>query len=162
MSLDNDIARLSRVPLFQELNTVQVRFLAFSAMHREPRVGEALFHEGAEAFSGFVVANGEITLSRGEGEAKQDLATCEPGCLIGELALFVEMRRPATATATLPTDVIEINRALMARMLDEFPELAIRLRAFLAGRLTATVSELRKVGQAMNRIGEGQSRFATE
>jgi CRP-like cAMP-binding protein len=67
--------------------------------------------------------------------------------------LFAEMRRPATAIATRPTDVIEINRALMARMLNEFPELAIRLRAFLAGRLSATVSELRKVAQAMNRIG---------
>jgi CRP-like cAMP-binding protein len=153
MSLDSDIARLSRVPLFQELTSVQVRLLAFSAMHREVRVGEALFHEGAEAFSGFVVANGEIVLSRGEGEAKQKLATCEPGCLIGELALFAEMRRPATAIASRPTDVIEINRALMARMLDEFPELAIRLRVFLAGRLTATVSELGRVAQALNRIG---------
>jgi CRP-like cAMP-binding protein len=153
MSLDSDIARLSRVPLFQELNTVQVRLLAFSSVHRELTAGEALFHEGAEAFSGFVVANGEIVLLRGEGEAKQKVATCEPGSLIGELALFAEMRRPATAIATRPTDVIEINRALMARMLNEFPELAIRLRAFLAGRLTATVSELGRVAQALNRIG---------
>jgi hypothetical protein len=44
----------------------------------------------------------------------------------------------------------------MTRMLNEFPELAIRLRALLAGRLMATVSELRSVGQIMNRIGATQ------
>jgi hypothetical protein len=49
--------------------------------------------------------------------------------------------------------VIEINRALITRMLNEYPQLALRLRTVLAERLAATVSELGKVGQALSRIG---------
>jgi CRP-like cAMP-binding protein len=152
MSLDSDIALLSRVPLFSELNSEQVRLLAFSALHRELRVDEVLFHEGAEAFSGYIVASGEIVMSRGEGKAKKTLATCEPGSLIGEIALFIATKRPATATATRLTDLIEINRALMTRMLNEYPHVALRLRAALTDRLTATVSELGRVRQALNQI----------
>jgi CRP-like cAMP-binding protein len=152
MSLDSDIALLSRVPLFSELNSEQVRLLAFSAVRRELRVDEVLFREGQEAHSGYIVANGEIVMTRGEGSTKKTLATCEPGSLIGEIALFIETKRPATATATRLTDVMEINRALMTRMLNEYPHVALRLRATLTERLTATVSELGRVKQALHRI----------
>jgi CRP-like cAMP-binding protein len=152
MSLDSDISLLSHVPLFSELNSEQVRLLAFSAVHRELRVDEVLFFEGAEALSGFIVASGEVVLSRGEGKAKKVLATCEPGSLVGEIALFIATKRPATATATRLTDVMEINRALMTRMLNEYPHVALRLRAALSERLTATVSELGRVKHALNQI----------
>lgn len=157
MSLDSDISLLSRIPLFGELSAEQVRLLAFSAVHRELRVDEVLFREGEEAKSGFIVASGEIVLARGEGNKKKTVATCEPGSLIGEIALFIETRRPATATATRLSDVIEINRALMIRMLNEYPHVALRLRAALAERLSATVSELSRVKDALGRIDSSRS-----
>jgi len=153
MSLDSDISLLSGIALFHELSAEQLRLLAFSAVHREIRVDEVLFREGDEAASGFVVASGEIVMSRGEGKARKVLATCEAGCLIGEIALFIKTARPATATASRLTDVMEINRALVTRMLNEYPHVALRLRAALAERLTATVTELGRVRQALDRIG---------
>jgi CRP-like cAMP-binding protein len=151
MSLDSDISLLSRIALFHELSAEQLRLLAFSAVHREIRVDEVLFREGDEAASGFIVASGEVVLSRGEGKDKKVLATCDPGCLIGEIALFIKTTRPATATASRLSDVMEINRALVTRMLNEYPHVALRLRAALAERLTATVTELGKVRQALDR-----------
>jgi CRP-like cAMP-binding protein len=153
MSLDSDISLLSGIALFHELSAEQLRLLAFSAVHREIRVDEVLFREGDEAASGFIVASGEIVLSRGEGKDKKVLATCDGGCLIGEIALFIKTARPATATASRLTDVMEINRALVTRMLNEYPHVALRLRAALAERLTATVTELGKVRQALDRAG---------
>jgi CRP-like cAMP-binding protein len=158
MSLDSDISLLSRVPLFSELNAEQVRLLAFSAAHRELRVDEVLFRQGEDATSGFIVASGEIALSHGDGKARKTLASCEAGCLVGEIALFIETKRPATATATRLTDVIEINRALISRMLNEYPHVALRLRAVLAERLTATVSELGRVKQALDQIDRPAAR----
>jgi CRP-like cAMP-binding protein len=152
MSLDGDISLLTRVPLFSELNGEQVRLLAFSAGHRELRVDETLFREGDKALSGYIVASGELVMSRGEGPAKKALATCGTGSLVGEIALFIETRRPGTATATRLTDVLEINRSLMTRMLNEYPHVALRLRAVLAERLTATVAELDHVKTALARI----------
>lgn len=158
MSLDSDIALLSQVPLFSELNPEQVRLLAFSALHRELRVDEVLFREGDEAQSGFVVASGELVLSHGEGRRKKVLATCEPGSLIGEVALLIPTKRPATATANRLSNVMEINRTLVTRMLNEYPQVALRMRAALSERLTATVAELGKVRQALHKIGHTPAR----
>ena len=152
MSLDSDIALLSQIPLFSELNSEQVRLLAFSAVHRELRVDEVLFREGDDAQSGFVVVSGEIAMSHGEGRRKKVLATCEPGSLIGEVALLIPTKRPATAIANRLSDVMEINRTLITRMLNEYPHVALRMRSALSERLTATVAELGKVQQALRKI----------
>jgi CRP-like cAMP-binding protein len=158
MSLDRDIALLSRVPLFSELSTEQLRLLAFSAVRLELSPGQILFREGAAALSGYIIAYGGIELSIGEGGGKRIVATCETGSLVGEIALFVEIRRPATGTAIVSSEVLEIDRKLVTRMLNEYPHVAIRLRATLAERLAATVSELTRVRQALNDIDRGSAR----
>jgi CRP-like cAMP-binding protein len=158
MSLDRDIALLSRIPLFSELSTEQLRLLAFSAVRLELSPGQILFREGAAALSGYIIAYGGIELSIGEGGGKRIVATCETGSLVGEIALFVEIRRPATGTAIVSSEVLEIDRKLVTRMLNEYPHVAIRLRATLAERLAATVSELTRVRQALNEIDRGSAR----
>ena len=156
MSLDRDMALLSKVPLFSELGNEHLRLLAFSAVRTELNVDQMLFREGSPATSGYVVASGELELSTGQGRHRQFLRNCEPGSLIGEIALFVETRRPATATAVRHTEVLEISRAMVTRMLNEYPHVALRLRATLAERLRATVGELNRVRQALSRIDHGK------
>lgn len=145
MSLDGDIALLKRVPLFADLPLEQMRLIAFSAVRVDMIAGQVLFREGQPAQAGYVVAKGAVELTRGDGALREVLATCEPGSLIGEMALFVETTRPATATTTAASQLLEIDRKLISRMLREFPHIAERMHALLAGRLTATVSELQKV-----------------
>ena len=58
MSLDRDIALLTRIPLFSELPTEQLRLLAFSAVRLELPPDQVLFREGAKATSGYVVSSG--------------------------------------------------------------------------------------------------------
>ena len=137
MSLDRDIAMLSRIPLFTELTTEQLRLLAFSAVRLELSPGQILFRENAVAQSGYIVAFGGIELSVGDGTGKRVLTTCEAGSLIGEMALFIETVRPATATAIVSSEVLEVDRKLVRRMLNEYPHVALRLRATLVERLQA-------------------------
>ena len=152
MSLDRDIALLSRVPLFGELTTEQLRLLAFSAVRLELSPGQVLFREGATAGSGYVVAFGGIEMSIGQAGKRKVVMTCETGSLIGELALFIETKRPATATAIVSTEVLDIDRKLVTRMLNEYPHVAVRLRKTLAGRLTATIGELGKIRNLLDSI----------
>ena len=152
MSLDGDIALLKRVPLFAELPTEQLRLIAFSAVRLELVPGQVLFRAGAKAPCGYVVSSGRLELSAGEGGKAETVATCEAGSLVGEIALFIETRRPATATAATASQVIEIDRKLITRMLNEYPQAAVRMRATLSDRLTATVFDLGKVRQALARI----------
>ena len=154
MSLDRDIAMLSRIPLFTELTTEQLRLLAFSAVRLELQPGQVLFRENAVAQSGYIVVFGGIELSVGDGTGKRVITTCEAGSLIGEIALFVETTRPATATAIVSSEVLEIDRKLVRRMLNEYPHVALRLRATLAERLQATVAELTKVRDQLENVGK--------
>jgi len=154
MSLDRDIAMLSRIPLFNELTTEQLRLLAFSAVRLELAPGKVLFRENAVAQSGYIVAFGGIELSVGDGTDKRILTTCEAGSLIGEMALFIETVRPATATAIVSSEVLEVDRKLVRRMLNEYPHVALRLRATLSDRLQATVAELTKVRDQLQNVGK--------
>jgi CRP-like cAMP-binding protein len=158
MSLDRDITLLSRVPLFSELSTEQLRLLAFSAVRLELSPGQILFRENAAALSGYVISYGGIELTTGEGAARRIVATCEGGSLVGEIALFIDTRRPATGTAIVSTEVLEIDRKLVTRMLNEYPHVALRLRATLAERLTATINDLSTVRQALMDIDRRTAR----
>lgn len=158
MSLDGDIALLKRVPLFGSLPTEQLRLIAFSAVRLDLLSGQVLFRANDRAMSGYVVSTGTVELTVRDGERTDVVAKCEAGSLIGEIALFIETKRPATATASAPSQVLEIDRKLIARMLNEYPHIAVSLRATLADRLTATVSELGRVRDALQKIERLQPR----
>ena len=71
------------------------------------------------------------------------MGTCT---LLGEVALFAETKRTATATALEPATVLFIPRPLFIRMLDSFPEAAAKLRETLASRLDQTTRQIDNVG----------------
>lgn len=152
MSLDRDIAMLARIPLFSELSTEQLRLLAFSAVRLNLSPGQVLFREGTMAGSGYVVVYGAIEMSHGQGGRRQVLTTCEQGSLIGELALFIETKRPATATAVVSSEVLDIDRKLVTRMLSEYPHVATRLQRILASRVTATIGELTEIKKRLDAV----------
>lgn len=156
MSLDSDMAVLRRVALFGDLPSEPLRLLAFSAGRRELAPHQVLFRAGDVAHSGFVVAEGAIQMS--SGAKRKTLATCEAGTLIGELALLVETRRPATAASVGNSVVLEIDRTLIIRMLNEFPRVAVKWRATMSERLMATVDELGKVRKALGPVDRAKVR----
>jgi CRP-like cAMP-binding protein len=158
MTLDSDIALLKGIPLFGELPTEQLRLLAFSAVRLELAADQVLFREGAKAASGYIVSSGGLKLTVGAGDKQHVVATCEIGSLVGEIALFVETTRPATATAVVQTQLLEIERRVILRMLNEYPHIALRLRATLAERLTATMADLSRVRQTLASIERRPSR----
>ena len=158
MSLDSDIALLKSIPLFDELPTEQLRLLAFSAVRLELAEGQVLFREGTKATSGYVVSSGRVELTVGSGEKQRLVATCEAGSLIGEIALFIETRRQATGIAVSRGEVLEVERKVFLRMLNEYPHVAMQVRKTLSNRLTATVSELDRVRKALMGISGPERR----
>jgi CRP-like cAMP-binding protein len=148
MSLESDIALLKGVPLFAGLAAEQLRLIAFSAVRLELAKDQVLFRAGTKAQSGFVVLSGKVELAAGDPGRHKTVTVCDRGALIGEMALFVETKRPATATAQVPSEVLEIERKAMLRMLNEYPAVAADLRVTLAKRLSATAAELARVRSA--------------
>ena len=139
MAIDDDIAFLERVPTLGLLGRPALRILAIGAETRHVHGGEVLFNAGDEAEGGFVVQAGRFQLS--SSEDGKDL-TVGPCTLLGEVALFAEIKRPATAKALEPATVLIIPRPLFIRMLDSFPDAARKLRETLAGRLDQATREI--------------------
>ena len=139
MAIDDDIAFLERVPPLGLLGRPALRILAIGAETRHVHGGEVLFNAGDEAEGGFVVQAGRFQLS--SSEDGKDL-TVGPCTLLGEVALFAETKRPATAKALEPATVLIIPRPLFIRMLDSFPDAARKLRETLAGRLDQATREI--------------------
>jgi len=139
MAIDDDIAFLERVPTLGLLGRPALRILAIGAETRHVHGGEVLFNAGDEAEGGFVVQAGRFQLS--SSEDGKDL-TVGPCTLLGEVALFAETKRPATAKSLEPATVLIIPRPLFIRMLDSFPDAARKLRETLAGRLDQATREI--------------------
>jgi CRP-like cAMP-binding protein len=140
MTIEDDIAFMERVPTLNLLGRQALRILAIGAQSRYVHGGEILFSAGDEADGGYVVQQGRFNLVPGVDEAKA--LTAGPYSLLGEVALFTESQRTATATALEPSTVLLIPRPLFLKMLDSFPESARKLRDALAGRVDQSTRDI--------------------
>ena len=140
MSIEDDIAFLERVPTLRLLGRTALRILAIGAESRYVHDGEALFHAGDAADSGYVVQEGSFELRpAGPGGAE---VIAGPGTLLGELALLAETARPATAVAREPSTVIRISRSLFLKMLEGYPDAAQTLREQIAARMAQSMQDM--------------------
>jgi CRP-like cAMP-binding protein len=147
MTVEDDISLLERTPTLSLLGRQALRILAIGAETRYIHNGEVLFRAGAEAGGAFVVQEGRFNLSSANDGRTVTVGPCT---LLGELALFTEVRRPATAKAIEPSVVLSIPRQLFLKMLDSIPEAAHNLREALAARLEQSTREIHKIGASLD------------
>ncbi|MBO0662271.1 cyclic nucleotide-binding domain-containing protein [Jiella sp. MQZ9-1] len=145
MSLESDIAILRKVRLFDDLETDQLRLLAFGAEHRRLHAGEFVFRENARADAGFVIVSGAVAMIHGRGEDARELSRHGAGALLGELCLIAETTRPASARAESDCALIRISRPLFRRMLEEYPDLAAVLHQRILTELETMLAEIQRI-----------------
>jgi len=141
MSIEDDIALLARVPALNLLGMAALQVLAIGAEQRDYGYGDVLFHQNDIADAGYVVRRGSFRVAA-EGGPEVVVGVGE---LIGELALIVDMRRPATATALEHSTVVRVSRTLYQRVLESHPEAARRIRDDLAARTNAAASAIARL-----------------
>jgi CRP-like cAMP-binding protein len=106
--------------------------------------GEVLCHEGEPGNECFLIAQGEIAVSKlidPDEDRSKILASLKQGDLIGEMALMEEVPRSATVTATTDALVFVISRDAFKELLQTQPEGAVKL---LLGIITTMSSRLRR------------------
>lgn len=108
------------------------------------KAGEMLFEQGDPGDALFAISSGELEFSiLSLNGRKLTLDLMGPGDIFGEIALFDPGPRTATATATLPSQVLRVRSADVQAQLSQHPELAIDMIR-LAGR------RMRYMGQQLN------------
>ena len=74
-----------------------------------------------------------------------------PGALIGETALLTEAKRTTGAVAREPSTVVRIPRQLFLKMLEGYPDAALRMRDAIAAKVSQTANELSRVRDSLVR-----------
>jgi CRP-like cAMP-binding protein len=150
MSLEDDITFFAQVPTLAVLGKDALRILAIGAETRNLPSGAVLFYAGELAEGGYIVQEGLLLLEPGTLQEGKEV-TVGPGTLVGELALLTDMVCPATAIAKEPTVVIRITRNLFKKMLEGYPEAAVKLRDIMAERVDDWTQELAAVKRVMDK-----------
>lgn len=150
MSLEDDIAFFEKVPTLAVLGKHALRILAIGAETRNLPSGAVLFYAGELADGGYIVQEGSLLLEPGTLQEGKEV-TVGRGTLVGELALLTDMVCPATAIAKEPTVVIRITRNLFKKMLEGYPEAAVKLRDIMAERVDDWTQELAAVKRVMDK-----------
>lgn len=141
MTLDDDIANLSRIPLFAFFEPSALRMLALSAEARLLRGGDVLFRRGETSDGGYVLTIGSIALDPYDERGPRSLII-RPWTLIGETALVAPSTRRAAAVAREPATVLKILRPTFHVILEQHPATAARVRDFFRRRLVHFIREV--------------------
>jgi CRP-like cAMP-binding protein len=85
--------------------------------------GEVLFYQNDRAENAYAIENGWISISRSDQDGNEMvLSNLSKGALFGELAIFDEEPRSATAMAITNVELIVIHRKDMLEMIRQSPE----------------------------------------
>jgi CRP-like cAMP-binding protein len=122
---------LQQVPTFSACSETELEHLLALADMRAIEAGDVIIREGEVGDEFFLIAQGDVAVSR-RGAAVAQLG---PGSFFGELALFDDAPRNASVDAVGPTALAVFSRGRFRSALDDVPALRDSLLRGMARRL---------------------------
>jgi CRP-like cAMP-binding protein len=134
--LEDSIALLGAVPVFETLGPEDLRRVAEVAVPRRFQPHQVIFREGDASDTCYVVRSGHARAVREHGDGRTiALAHFGPGDIFGELAMFDDERRSATVETLDAVDAVAVAGSDMRRLLREHPDISVKLVIALGRRL---------------------------
>ncbi|HSP35582.1 MAG TPA: cyclic nucleotide-binding domain-containing protein, partial [Thermoanaerobaculia bacterium] len=100
---------LGSIPLFESLAADDIASLARRLEEISYEPGDVIFRHGDQGDSLFIIEEGAVEISYGEGKSKVTLVDLFPGQYFGELAVFDGAPRSATATASRKSHLVRLD-----------------------------------------------------
>ncbi|MDR3389799.1 MAG: DUF1003 domain-containing protein [Rudaea sp.] len=148
-----DATLLRSVSLFEGLSEEDLQALAGNLVRRTFAAGQMIFSHGDAGTAMYIIESGDVNIHLpGEASRRISLADLAGGEFFGELALFDEKVRSASALATTDVVLLELEHGTLEHYLETRPQAAMailrtmsrRLRetnAILSGRVARNVDE---------------------
>ena len=149
---------LANIPLFESLTEDDLAALSGRLEEIDYGEGDVIFSQGDEGSSLFLIEDGGVEISYGEGKSKVRLATLFNGQYFGELSLFDGAPRSATATAAKRSRLIRLDRDDLVDFVNKNPAAALRIIAEMSERLRQT-NELMSRQVSRNVLEEAEERL---
>lgn len=130
---------LGKVSIFSTLEKDELRELAAVARRRAFEPHEVIFHRDDPGATLYVIRTGRVRIFLTSSEGQEvALALFRAGDAFGELAIFDNQPRSASAMAIEPVEVYTIQRADFMSIVMRRPRMALQLLATLSQRLRQT------------------------
>jgi len=122
----------------------------------DAKSGTFVFREGDRSTEMYIVQDGRVALSKTWAGEDRVVAVLEPGDFFGENALLEDQPREISARAVTDCRLLRIDHATFDRIVQENPEIAIRMLRKLARRLRERQeADLRAAEIAMGPLAAG-------
>ncbi len=120
-------ARLRRLKVFSHLSDEQVFQLTRAAEEEVYDVGATVFRHRDPERDLYLVARGEVLIQRSTSYGTFTLGTAGAGQLFGEAGFVTGNERSGDAVAAAPLQLYRFDAAVLERLLEDRPELAMQL-----------------------------------
>jgi uncharacterized membrane protein len=146
---------LANIPVFESLTSDELQVLAARLQDQFAEANDVVFRQGDPGSRLYLIADGAVQISYGEGATKIALADLFTGQYFGELSLFDGAPRSATATAVRKTHLMTLDGADVVDFVKRYPAASLRIIAEMSERLRQT-NELmsRQVSRNVNEEAE--------
>ncbi|MBC7657265.1 MAG: DUF1003 domain-containing protein [Frankiaceae bacterium] len=130
---------LRSIELFEGLTDDDLQALGGTLRRRPFAAGSMVFSQGDLGDSMYIVESGDINIHLpGDASLRISLKDIARGEYFGELALFDEKPRSASALATTETVLLELQRGTLADYLERRPQVAMAILRTMSERLRET------------------------
>ena len=147
LSVIERIVFLKQVTFFQGMTIDQLKGLATICEEELVPRGKVIFEEGAPGGVFYIVVNGRVGIDR-KGEHRNEsvrLATMGPYSSFGEMSLFNNYPRSASALALEDTLALKLKVKPLYALMVLFPDMALQLIKVLSLRMRETNEQLMQV-----------------
>jgi len=142
--------KLPPIPLFSELGEDDFAAVLADLRLRRFYPGGAILREGRPGDSFFLLARGEVQVTKQVGGEALTLARLADGAVFGEMALVSREPRAATVQAVTQVDALELGREELERRAGKLAGVARALLRFTRARLLANVMALSPVFRSLS------------
>jgi hypothetical protein len=137
-----ELIALKRVPLFSTLTLEQLASIDRLMVTRHYVKGESIFRKGDVGAELYVVLEGEVRIHLDHDGHEVTLAKHGPSKVVGEMSVFDDQPRSASAQAVENTTVRVLRRDRMQAIVHEHPEVLLEFVKNLSQRLRVMNEQL--------------------
>src|SRR6185369_10227463 len=156
-ALSDEAQHLSQIPMFKQLDSLELENLANCIDQVTYRGGEDVFNEHDCGDALYIVESGSVRVwVRDEDVQDITLSELKPGDFFGELSVFDGGERSANATAIVDTVLHRLSRQDFQEFLVKYPDAAVDVIREIGARMRQTNALVSKrVTRNINReLGE--------
>ena len=142
MSLEQEVELIRQFPIFSKIQLAMQKLLCFSSERLTYDAGQVMFNAGDAADAAYIIIDGSVEISVPTPSGPIIVNQLGKNELLGEIAIFGDVPRTATAKAISKVETLKISKDMFVKVIRENPDAAVELIKILAGRLANTTTQL--------------------